>query len=77
MFEAKQGQVRIIRTVGNTRKEVRVDIARIVSGKDPDPILASDDIVYIPSNEFKAAIKAGGIGTLLGVISIVTIFAFR
>jgi len=76
-YEAKQGQVRIIRTVGNTRKEVRVDIARIVNGKDPDPILASDDIVYIPSSELKAAIKAGGIGTMLGVISIVAIFAYR
>lgn len=77
LFEARQSQVRIIRTVGNTRKEVRVDIARIVAGKDPDPIIASDDIIYIPGNALKEAIKSGGIGTLLGVASLIAIFAYR
>jgi len=77
LFEAKQGQVRLIRTVGNTRKEVRVNIARIVTGKDPDPILASDDIVYVPSSDLKGAIKAGGIGTLLGVASLLVFFTYN
>jgi polysaccharide export outer membrane protein len=77
LFEARQSQVRIIRTVGNTRKEVRVDMARIVAGKDPDPIIASDDIIYIPGSVLKEAIKSGGIGTLLGAASLVAIFVLR
>jgi len=77
LFESKQKQVRIIRTVGNTRKEVRVDMGRITAGKDPDPIIASDDIIYIPTSAFKSAIKAGGIGTLLGITSLVAVFAYR
>jgi polysaccharide biosynthesis/export protein len=76
-FEAKQSQVRIIRTIGNTRKEVRIDMARVVAGKDPDPIIAADDIIYIPSSTLKAAIKSGGIGTLFGIASLVAVFAYR
>lgn len=77
LFEARKNQVHIIRTVGNTRKEVTVDIGRIVAGKDPDPIIASDDIIYIPGSALKEAIKSGGIGTVLGVASLVAIFAYR
>jgi polysaccharide export outer membrane protein len=77
LFEARKSQVHIIRTVGNTRKEVTVDIGRIVAGKDPDPIIASDDIIYIPGSALLAAIKSGGIGTILGVASLVAIFIYR
>jgi polysaccharide export outer membrane protein len=77
LFEARKNKVHIIRTVGNTRKEVTVDIGRIVDGRDPDPIIASDDIIYIPGNALKEAIKSGGIGTLLGVASLIAIFAYR
>jgi polysaccharide export outer membrane protein len=76
-FEAKQNQVRIIRTIGNTRKEVRIDMGRVVAGKDPDPIIAADDIIYIPGSLLKAAIKSGGIGTLFGIASLVAVFAYR
>ncbi|HEY0308571.1 MAG TPA: polysaccharide biosynthesis/export family protein [Acidobacteriaceae bacterium] len=77
LFDAKQGDVRIIRTIGTTRKAVPVNLSRIVNGKDPDPILEADDIVYVPSSAFKAAIKSGGIGTLIGVASLATVVATR
>jgi polysaccharide export outer membrane protein len=77
LFEARKNKVHIIRTVGNTRKEVTVDIGRIVAGKDPDPIIASDDIIYIPGSALKAAIKSGGIATVLGVASLIAIFAYH
>jgi polysaccharide export outer membrane protein len=77
LFEAKQSQVRIIRTVGNTRKEVRVDMGRITAGKDPDPIIEADDIIYIPTSALKEAIKSGGLGVLIGAASLVAVFAYR
>jgi polysaccharide export outer membrane protein len=42
----------------------------------PDPVLQADDIVFLPTSSVKAAIKVGGLGTLLGVISIM-LFAFH
>ncbi|MDR3734499.1 MAG: polysaccharide export protein [Acidobacteriaceae bacterium] len=77
LFEAKQGDVRIIRTTGTTRTAVPVNLSRVVDGKDPDPILEADDIVYVPSSTWKSAIKAGGLGTLLGAASIAVVVATR
>jgi len=70
-FEGNKNDTRIIRTIGNQRKEVTVDIKRIMYGKDPDPDLQADDIVFLPSNVMKSAIKAGGIPTLIGIGSLV------
>jgi len=70
LFEGKYDDLRIVRTVGLERKVVRVDVAKVVKGKDPDPVLQPDDIVFLPSSTIKAALKNGGLGTLLGVISL-------
>jgi len=69
-FEGNKNDTRIIRTIGNQRKEVKVDIKRIMYGKDPDPKLEADDIVFLPSGIIKSAIKSGGIPTLLGIASL-------
>jgi polysaccharide export outer membrane protein len=68
-FEGKLNDLRIIRTVGLERKVVVVDLKRIFNGRDPDPILQTDDIVFLPSSAMKAAIKGGGIGTTLAIAS--------
>ncbi len=68
-FEAQKNDLRIIRTVGLERKVVKVDLKRVFNGKDPDPILQTDDIVLLPTNAMKAAIKGGGLGTLQGIAS--------
>ena len=75
-FEGDYKDLRIIRTVGLERKEVKVDIKKVLDGKAPDPILQADDIVFLPSNALKAAIKSGGIGTLSGIASLL-IIAFQ
>jgi polysaccharide export outer membrane protein len=75
-FEGKLEDLRIIRTTGVTRSVVRVNIKRVIAGKDPDPILQAEDIVFLPSNAMKAAIKGGGIATLLGIASI-AIYSIR
>ncbi len=68
-FEGKSNDLRIIRTVGLERKVVTVDLKKIYNGKAPDPVLQTDDIVFLPTSQMKAAIKGGGIGTVLGIVS--------
>lgn len=70
LFEGKNDDLRIVRTVGLERKVVQVNIAKVLKGAEPDPVLQPDDIVFLPSNAIKAALKNGGLGTLLGVVSL-------
>lgn len=67
-FQASQKNARIIRTTGATRREIPVNLKNVTEGKAPDPILQSDDIVMIPTDAFKAAIKGGGAGIALGIL---------
>ncbi len=70
LFEGKYDDLRIVRTVGLERKVVRVDVSKVINGKEPDPVLQPDDIVFLPTTAWKAALKNGGLGTLFGVISL-------
>jgi len=70
-FEAKYADLRIIRTYGNDRKFVKVDMKRIREGKDPDPVLQANDIVYLPPSNIKAATKNLGVGGVLGLLGLV------
>lgn len=72
-FEGKMDDLRLIRTVGNNRTVMRLDIKRVINGKDPDPVLQADDIVFLPSSGMKSAIKSGGIGTVLAFISLLVL----
>lgn len=72
-FEGKTSDLRIIRSVGLTRQVVRVDIKKVINGQAPDPVLQAEDIVFLPTSSMKAAIKSGGIGTLLGIVSILLV----
>jgi polysaccharide export outer membrane protein len=69
-FQGKYDDVRLIRTVGDHRTVVKLDIQRILHGKDPDPILQANDIVFMPDSVFKASISNGSLGTLLGIVSL-------
>lgn len=75
-FEGRADDLRIIRTEGLERRVVHIDAKKVFSGKAPDPVLQTDDIVFLPTNKMRAAIKAGGISTLLGIASIL-VFAAR
>ena len=74
LFEAKYDDLRIVRTIGLERKVVRVDISKVMKGLEPDPILQPDDIVFLPTSSLKGFLKNGGLGALLGVVSVL-IFA--
>jgi polysaccharide export outer membrane protein len=69
-FEGKSDDLRLIRTSGTTRTVVTVDLKKVIQGEASDPILQADDIVFLPTSSVKAAIKVGGLGTLMGVVSI-------
>jgi polysaccharide export outer membrane protein len=72
-FEGRYKDLRIVRSVGLTRTVVKLDIKKVLDGKAPDPVLQADDIVFLPSNDLKAAIKAGGINTVTSIASLLLI----
>jgi polysaccharide export outer membrane protein len=69
-YEAKYDDLRLIRTVGDERKVVHVDIKKVRDGKAEDPILQANDIVFLPTSQMKAALKSVGPGGVLGLVSI-------
>ena len=73
-FEGDYADLRIIRTIGNQRTLVKIDIKKVMYGKAPDPVLQADDVVFLPTNALKSVLKSGGIGTLLGIVSILVAF---
>lgn len=75
-FQGKYKQLRLIRTIGPNRTVVQLDLDQIMKGTAPDPVLQTDDIVYLPSNPVKSAIKSGGLSTVVGLASILAV-AFR
>jgi polysaccharide export outer membrane protein len=72
-YEGKTADLRLIRTIGNNRTVVHVDIKRVINGKDPDPVLQADDIVFLPNSLMKSAIKSGGVATLLAFASVLVV----
>jgi polysaccharide export outer membrane protein len=74
-FEGRYEDLRIIRTEGLERKEVKVDIKHILRGQAPDPILQANDIVFLPTNAIKAALKGNGLNLLTNVAD-VAVLAF-
>ncbi|HMF52892.1 MAG TPA: polysaccharide biosynthesis/export family protein, partial [Edaphobacter sp.] len=72
-FEGKMNDLHLIRTIGTNRTVVRLDMDRVLKGRDPDPVLQTDDIIFLPSSSWKAAIKSGGLSTVVGFASILAI----
>jgi polysaccharide export outer membrane protein len=69
-FEGRYDDLRLIRTEGDKRTVVKVDIKKIRDGKAPDPVLQANDIVFLPTDQMKAALKNLGVGGLLGIVSL-------
>lgn len=68
-FEADRKDAHIIRTKGDSRYIVDVDVNKILRGKAADVALEPDDILFVPTNSMKAAIKGGGSGLLVSLAS--------
>jgi polysaccharide export outer membrane protein len=69
-FAGNLSDLHLIRTIGDRRTVVKLDIDKIFRGKAPDPILQPNDILYLPSSVLKVAIQQGGIGAVLGAASL-------
>jgi polysaccharide export outer membrane protein len=60
-YGAALSKARIIRTNADSQHvEIMLDLKKIMYGKQQDVALRSDDVLFIPSNAFKASIAAGG-----------------
>jgi polysaccharide export outer membrane protein len=77
LYDGKYQDLRIIRTVDQRRTLVQCDVKRVMLGKDPDPILQADDIVYLPTSAIKTAVVSGGLNLLLSVAQIALVALYR
>lgn len=60
-YGAALSKAMIIRTTGkDQRVEILFDLKKVMQGKEKDIALTSNDILYIPTNGFKAALAANG-----------------
>jgi polysaccharide export outer membrane protein len=69
-LDGAYGDLRIIRTIGDHRTVIKVNVHDVVYGKAPDPYLLPNDIVFLPSNPIKAALYNGTLGTFLGIFGL-------
>jgi polysaccharide export outer membrane protein len=68
-FEGDRRDAHIVRVVENGRVAIPIDIQSILKGTKPDIELQADDILFVPSNDLKAAIKGGGSGLIVSLAS--------
>ena len=69
VYDAKYGELHIIRTVGDHRTVVTLNIKNVLYGRAPDPIMQPNDIVFLPPSAFKESIANGSLGSILGIVS--------
>lgn len=68
-YGAGLSKARIIRTTADNQQiEIRLDLGKIMFGKQQDVVLLSNDILLVPANAFKAGMAAGGAGVAATLI---------
>lgn len=68
---ASLNKTRLIRKTPNGPQETRVELAKVLSGKESDIRLEDGDILYVPSDKVKAAVYQGmnyAIGLATGLV---------
>jgi polysaccharide export outer membrane protein len=68
-YEAASGEAHIVRTTGDSKMLISLNVAKILKRQAPDVTLQSDDILFVPTNQMKAAIKGGGTGLIVSLAS--------
>lgn len=66
-YQADKKEARILRSGHTGRQQLDVDVGRILAGKAADLPLQADDIVFVPTNSMKAALKGGGSGVIVSL----------
>jgi polysaccharide export outer membrane protein len=72
---AMTSQIRLMRKTANGYVNVPIHVNRINAGKDPDPVLAADDVVTVPFSFTKNFLMTGP--TLASSIAASTIYAIH
>jgi polysaccharide export outer membrane protein len=68
-YGAGLSKARIIRTTAeNQQVEIRLDLRKIMFGRQQDVTLLSNDILLVPANAFKAGMAAGGAGVVASLL---------
>jgi polysaccharide export outer membrane protein len=76
---AKRDQSLIIRNDAQSpegRKQIPVDLKKILSGKSSDPVLQAEDILFVPDSSGKRALHRG-LESVLQAVTGVTIYSAR
>lgn len=68
-YEADRKDAAILRTRDQSRYVVPVNVSQILKGRVADVALQADDILFVPTNALKAAIKGGGSGVVVSLAS--------
>jgi polysaccharide export outer membrane protein len=68
-FEGDRKDAHIVRTNGNSKYIVDINVQKILEGKQADVALQPEDILFIPTNSMRAAIKGGGSGLIVSLAS--------
>jgi len=68
-FEGDRKDAHVIRTAGDKHYMTDINVQKILDGKMADVALQPDDILFVPTNEMKAAIKGGGTGSIVSLAS--------
>lgn len=66
-YEGERNNASIIRTEGTSQYVMNVRISDILKGKSTDIALQPNDILFVPTNPMKAAIKGGGTGAIVAL----------
>ncbi len=69
VWDARYGQLHIIRTVGDHRTVTTLNIKNVLYGKAADPIMQPNDIIFLPPSPIKSSLANGSLGSVLGVLS--------
>jgi polysaccharide export outer membrane protein len=68
-YEASADDAKLVRTQGTVRVLIAIPVRKILEGRVADIALQNDDILYIPTNKTKAAIKGGAAGLIVSLAS--------
>jgi polysaccharide export outer membrane protein len=69
-FQASADSSRLVRMQNGQRVVTVVHVRKILKGQEPDFALQNDDILYIPDNPGKAALKSGATGIILSIAAL-------
>jgi polysaccharide export outer membrane protein len=68
-YEAALNKAYILRSTPNGRQEIPFKVSDVLRHRVPDQVLKNDDIVLVPSNDLKAALKGGAAGVAASLLA--------